>query len=340
MRLPKRSLAGLLTCLTMLVVVPVLPAQTTTGQASGVSDPSHAPPTRLPAKPQVVRSYLYTNPAGPSVPNEVKEVELGKIAHIRRAAEHLKAAGKSELADRLVREALLQAKLDQIKKLQAEVDSLRKERGIDHTVTLNVKVMELHVSKMRKMGFDFQTADGVSFNENNLNFPVELAALDGLISALQKHDLVKVLAEPTLVTVSGRPASFQSGGEFPIIVPQSTGAVAVEYRQFGTRLDCLAEVLDSGRIRLELRPSVSEIDASRSVMIEDRSIPGLRTRWLDLAAEMDDGQTLVLSGPKQSRSDGDGASAGNEETALVVTVTVNLGAPVRHARKRAKPGPR
>jgi pilus assembly protein CpaC len=149
-----------------------------------------------------------------------------------------------------------------------------------------------------------------------------------------------VLAEPTLVIVSGRPATFHSGGELPILVPQSSGKQVVEYRQLGTRLDCVADVLDTGRIRLELRSTVSEIDASRSVAIQGVSVPGLRTRSFDTAAEMEAGETLVLGGMNQTRPKRAADSAQIEETALLVTVTANLGEPVMQAEKKVASQPR
>jgi pilus assembly protein CpaC len=246
----------------------------------------------------------------------------------------LTAAGKLELARRVTKEALLESKLEQIRRLQAEVDQLRATTATDQTVTLHVKIMELQVTKMRELGFDFHTAEGIGFEQITGDTLVDLGALNGLIEALRKHDLVKVLAEPTLVTVSGRPATFQSGGEFPIVVPQNLGNQAVEYRQFGTRLDCVAEVLDSGRIRLELRPTVSEIDTSRSVMIQQMSVPGLRTRCVDTAVEMEAGETLVLSGMRQTRAKRAGDSDGIEETALLVSVTANLGGPFMQTGKK------
>ena len=336
MRPVKRFVLGLLTCLTALVAAPVLPAQTSTGQPGPHSASSDAPPTRLPPTPQVVGSHRYTDTAVHAAPSKVKVPELQKAAHLRQAAMHLKAAGKPELARRLEQEALLEEKLGRIRKLQNEVKELRQVTANDKSITLHVKIMELQIGKMRKLGFDFATADGASYDES-VGSLVTFGAGGGILSALQQHDLVKVLAEPTLVTVSGRPATFQSGGEFPIVVPQSAGQVAVEYRQFGTRVDCVAEVLDSGRIRLELRPSISEIDASRSVTIGGRTIPGLRTRWLDLAGEVEDGETLVLTGSTRSKSDVGDDSGDGEETALVVTVTANLHAPVQRASKDVKP---
>ncbi len=126
-------------------------------------------------------------------------------------------------------------------------------------------------------------------------------AFFGFIDALRQNNLIKVLAEPQLVTVSGRPASFNSGGEFPIIVPQSLGTVSIEYRQYGTRVDFVPIVLGNGNLRLEIRPKVDEIDPTRSVVLGDTSVPALRTRWVDTAVEMKAGQTLALAGLIQQR---------------------------------------
>jgi len=194
-------------------------------------------------------------------------------------------------------------------------------------VLLHVRVMEVSRTKLRKMGFDwalFSGNDAVIQNAagligdytvgSGMNEVISTrgeslvgAVVDGgnaffgFLEALRQYDLVKVLAEPTLVTISGRPASFSSGGEFPILVPQSLGTVSVEYRQFGTRVDFVPIVLGNGRVRLEIRPQVSEIDPARSVTINNTTVPGLRTRWADTAVEMNAGQTLALAGLIQTQ---------------------------------------
>jgi pilus assembly protein CpaC len=192
-------------------------------------------------------------------------------------------------------------------------------------VLLHVKLMEVSRTKLRRMGFDwanFNVDDGIVQNvagliseytiapgsvESTLGENVAFGVVDdnnaffGFLEALRQYNLVKVLAEPTLVTVSGRPASFSSGGEFPILVPQSLGTVSIEYRQFGTRVDFVPIVLGNGRVRLEVRPQVSEVDPSRSVTINNTTVPGLRTRWVDTGVEMQAGQTLALAGLIQTQ---------------------------------------
>ncbi len=191
-------------------------------------------------------------------------------------------------------------------------------------ILLKTKVMEVSRTKLRQAGFDWAYLDGQDFVIQSVSGlltggttpssvfattgdTVRFGIVDGnrafygFIDALRQNNLIKVLAEPQMVTVSGRPASFNSGGEFPIIVPQSLGTVSIEYRQYGTRVDFVPIVLGNGNLRLEVRPQVSEIDPSRSVVINELSVPALRTRWVDTAVEMKAGQTLALAGLIQQR---------------------------------------
>ena len=197
--------------------------------------------------------------------------------------------------------------------------------GSNQQVMLHVQVMEVSRTKLRSMGVDWgvfgssdfvaQSVSGlitettsnassvVGTGGSTITFGVADGSTNffGVIDALRQKDLVKVLAEPTLTTVSGRPAAFNSGGEFPILVPQGLGTVAVEYKEFGTRVDFVPIVLGNGTIRLEVRPQVSEIDSGRGVDIDGVRVPGLRNRWVDTAVEMRAGQTLALAGLIQER---------------------------------------
>ena len=194
-------------------------------------------------------------------------------------------------------------------------------------VALHVRVMEVARSKIRSVGFDWGLISGDDFVAQGAAGLVSVAAsgvtgiagtgndtvrfgiidgttqFNGFIEFLRQNQLLKVLAEPTLTTISGRPASFNEGGEFPIIIPQALGVNAVEFKEFGTRVDFVPIVLGNGNIRLEVRPEVSEIDNSRAVNLNGVNIPGLRTRWVDTAVEMRAGQTLALAGLIQTRSE-------------------------------------
>ncbi len=194
-------------------------------------------------------------------------------------------------------------------------------------ITLHVKVMEVSRTKLRKFGMDWamffgddhiiSSAAGIisaassgaagvaTTGAETLEFGIINGGnqIFGFIEALRQYDFLKILAEPTLTTVSGRPAMFNEGGQFPILIPQSLGVNTIEYKEFGTRVDFVPIVLGNGNIRLDVRPEVSEIDNSRGVDIDGTIVPGLRTRWVDTAVEMRAGQTLALAGLIQQRVD-------------------------------------
>jgi len=120
--------------------------------------------------------------------------------------------------------------------------------------------------------------------------------------AAKEKGLAKILAEPTLTTLTGQEAEFLSGGEFPIPVPQQNGAVTIDFKKFGVGVRFLPVVLDSGRINLKLGISVSELVNSNSVAIQRDGvsssflIPSLSTRSAESTVELADGQTIGIAG--------------------------------------------
>ncbi len=194
------------------------------------------------------------------------------------------------------------------------------------TVQLETQIMEVSRTKLRELGIDWGVINGndaVTQSVSGLLAPTSSAAglvttgsetfkvgvvqnsttFLGVVRALRQNNLVKVLANPTITAVDGRPASFNAGGEIPIVVPAGLGQVAVQYREYGTRVDMVAKVRGEGRIWLEVRPYVSEIDPTRSVTLQGINVPGLRSRFLETAVELQAGQTLALGGLLQMRSE-------------------------------------
>lgn len=205
-----------------------------------------------------------------------------------------------------------------------------------HQVQLNVKVMEVQRTKIRQLGFNFllnaqdtftSSTPGSLIGLTELTTPfggpsgVEFSGLgnsavqfaimgtsevfNGFIDALRNESLLKILAEPELVTTSGRPATILSGGEFPILVPQSLGTVTIEWREFGVRMEAVPVVLGNGRLRLDLAPEVSERDFSNAVTIEGMVVPGITTRRVNTQVEMRFGETLLIGGLISSRKSGE-----------------------------------
>lgn len=123
----------------------------------------------------------------------------------------------------------------------------------------------------------------------------------GFLKILANHNLGKILAEPILVTTSGQPAFFNVGGEVPVLIPQGFGTISIQYRPFGTNLSFVPTVLGEGRIRLEVRPEVSELSAANSVIFQGNVIPGFSTRIAETTVELENGQTFGIAGLMQSR---------------------------------------
>ena len=125
-------------------------------------------------------------------------------------------------------------------------------------------------------------------------------AFAAFLNALAENNLLRVLARPNLVAISGEPASFLAGGEFPIPVAQAggTGAttVTVEFREFGIKLDFIATALGDGKIRLKCSPEVSDLDFSIAVQTGGFVIPGLTQRRVDTTVELIDGQSMAIAG--------------------------------------------
>ncbi|MES1952774.1 type II and III secretion system protein [Salinisphaera sp. S4-8] len=124
----------------------------------------------------------------------------------------------------------------------------------------------------------------------------------GLLSILERQGLMRTLAEPSLVAMSGQTASFLAGGEFPIPVTQGGGsgvgnnAVTIEFKEFGIRLSLTPTVLQQDRIVLKVAPEVSELDFSAGVTLQGITVPGIRVRRTDTTVELGDGESFILSG--------------------------------------------
>ncbi len=125
--------------------------------------------------------------------------------------------------------------------------------------------------------------------------------LEYFVEALRQNNLLRVLAEPTLVTVSGQEASFLAGGSFPIPVSggaQSGGspAVTVEFREFGVKLNFTPVVTGDGKIQLKVAPEVSDLDFTTAVKFDGYVVPGLTQRKVNTTIELTEGQTFAIAG--------------------------------------------
>lgn len=249
--------------------------------------------------------------------------------------------------------------------------------GCVQQVMLKCKVMEVQRSKLRQLGVNLlYVGDGglaatlpgsivpITELSQSLGGPAS-ATLQGIgqttvalgtitnngifsafIDALKREQLLKILAEPNLVTMNGRPATLLSGGEIPIPVAQGLGTVSLEYRKYGTRLETVPLVLSSNRVRLEIFAEVSALDYSNASAINGVTTPGLLTRNANTQVELNFGETLIIGGLIQNTKSGQtqkipllgdvpyvGAAFRrvqyqDTETELVIMVTPELVAPM------------
>ena len=115
--------------------------------------------------------------------------------------------------------------------------------------------------------------------------------------ALRENSLIRVLAEPNLVALSGQEASFLVGGEFPVPIPQGFGdTVTIEFKEFGIRLSFIPTVVGQQMIRLNVSPEVSEPDYTTAVQFAGFLIPGLRQRKAETTIELASGTTIAIAG--------------------------------------------
>jgi Flp pilus assembly secretin CpaC len=127
------------------------------------------------------------------------------------------------------------------------------------------------------------------------------------IQDLQTKQVLQILAEPTITTISGQKADFLSGGEFPfpMIEPGGSGGqpvVSISFRPFGVKVEFTPTVNADGTIRLKVMPEVSALDYSNSVSIGGVTIPALSTRRADTEVELRSNQSFAISGLLDQRT--------------------------------------
>jgi pilus assembly protein CpaC len=184
-------------------------------------------------------------------------------------------------------------------------------------------------------------------------------SIDSLVTALETKGVLRRLAEPNLMALSGDAARFLAGGEFPVPIPQTTGTgfptISIEYKKFGVELAFVPTVLSRGVINLRVEPSVSELDFANAVTIAGTTVPALTVRNARTTVELRDGQSFAIAGLLQTRNRQDvsqvpwigsvpvlgtlfrSSSYQQDETDLVIIVTPRLVAPAVPGQRLASP---
>lgn len=182
-------------------------------------------------------------------------------------------------------------------------------------VQVDVKVVEFDKTTLNQFGLNFQNINngfsygisGPSSSSNTSSGGVLSSAFslvahsatgqwNASLDLLKSDGLARVLAEPTLVALSGQSASFLAGGELPIPEPQGLGATTIVFKSFGIGLTVTPTVLSPGRIALKVAPEASELDYANAVVFNGVSVPAISTRRADTTVELGDGETFVIGG--------------------------------------------
>jgi pilus assembly protein CpaC len=212
-----------------------------------------------------------------------------------------------------------------------KVTNLLQVGGVQQ-VMLEVRVAEMNRELLRRLGVNFQYLDskgsfgiGTLANLTNIVKPTDaplvtlagqalfgtefaqaITALfriqtngpsyTGFIDALKQTNLVKILAEPTLIALNGQQANFLAGGEFPIPIPQAFGVITIRYKPFGVGLSFVPTVLSSNKISMTVSPEVSELDFQNSIQLQGFIVPAITTRRASTTIELADGQSFAIAG--------------------------------------------
>jgi pilus assembly protein CpaC len=194
-------------------------------------------------------------------------------------------------------------------------------------ITLQVRIAELSRTLMRGLGVDWQAlgtigqigklpALGATLNGSAVaalaGTPIGAAASTTLTNGLGSlgasaaldflatEGLVRMLAEPNLTVISGQPASFLVGGQFPVPVPGALGQVTIDYKNFGVSLSFLPTMYSDGRISIHVAPEVSSLSTQNAVTVSTSGssliVPSLTVRRAETTVELGSGQTFAIGG--------------------------------------------
>jgi pilus assembly protein CpaC len=297
-------------------VVEVRPASPTSLFLFGVSA-GHTTVAALDANGQTVRQLDVTVRPSATVSRDAAQA-IARVApngstRVEVQPKRLVVSGK------VATPADAQAAVDAAQAYAAEGQTVTNQLRVGESVQvgLRVRIAEMSRNVTRALGVNWQAlgnighlavhlatanAIGVAAGAGSL---AAAALNDGrgnsvnaLIDALAQDNLIHLLAEPNLTAMSGESASFLVGGEFPVPIAQQGGTISVEYKEYGVALAFVPTVLSGNRIRIKVRPEVSQLSNQGSVQISlnGPSIPALTVRRAETTIELGSGQSFAMAG--------------------------------------------
>jgi len=182
----------------------------------------------------------------------------------------------------------------------------------DPQILLKVRFMSVDRSKATQLGINLSasglgnTVDSIGTGQFGANanmsakYSTGLASFGATIEALETKGVIETLAEPNVMAVNGKEASFLAGGEFPYPVVQASGigvpTVTIEFKQYGIRLNFIPTLTPRGTVRLQVAPEVSSLDFTNAVTISGFEVPAITSRKMKTEVELGDGQAYVIAG--------------------------------------------
>jgi Flp pilus assembly secretin CpaC len=240
-----------------------------------------------------------------------------RLQHLRKTVYELEQAGNREQAAAVRQQADLErrALLRRLDALQAETEQIRQALGGGTAVVVKVQIGEVSLTKLRRLGLDPAKLLGDPNAKSKIDQPggnaqqsqaiATFSVIDDgsdaqrLLEALRKDNLIKVLAKPELMTLSGKTAVINPGGRLPVPKRRPDGSMAIEY-QTGTEVEVTPEVLGD-TIHLAIRGRVSELDSGHMVRVGQQTVPGVRVHEFCTRTELKSGQTLAMGGLSETR---------------------------------------
>jgi pilus assembly protein CpaC len=213
-----------------------------------------------------------------------------------------------------------------VEKKEDVVNLLKQQEGVaSNQVLLRVRFAEVSRSAMQELGvsmfmnqykndwfarsstqqfpapdFDSSKPGGLNFSDFlNLFVFNSKQGLGAVVKALENKGLFQSLAEPNLIAINGKEASFLAGGEYPypVVQPGSGGnSVTIMFKEFGVRLSFTPTVLGNDLVNLKVKPEVSSLDFSNAIILQGFRVPALSTRRTETEVELQDGQTFAIAG--------------------------------------------
>ena len=238
-------------------------------------------------------------------------------------------ASAEKIAERYAPEAIIsRLTVKDSQQVILEVRILEASRSAVQDIGINLSVFNQSFAVLSGQGLLGVTSPATSITTHGGSGST---TIDSQIQALEEKGIVRTLAKPNLVAVSGERASFLAGGEFPFPVPDGRDRITVQFRQYGVKLNFLPVVRDNGWIRMTVEPEVSQLDPNNSLTVDGLTVPALSVRRANTTLELRPGDTFSMAGLYQREYQN-----AAQQTPWLADVPV-LGALFRSARwKRAE----